>query len=50
VDDNSRPIEIENLEEFYDNIMTKYFFANNEYMANYKKLTKTRDIQKMVEL
>ena len=41
---------IENLEEFYNNIMTKYFEASNEYMSKYNNLTKKRSIEKMVEL
>ena len=50
VDDNSRPVEIENLEEFYNNIMTKYFEASDEYMLKYNNLAKTRSTEKMVEL
>lgn len=50
IDDNSRPLEIENLEEFYNTIMSKYFEASNTYLVEYTKLTKTRSIEKMVEL
>jgi len=50
VDDNSRPIEIENLQEFYNNILSKYFEASNQYLVQYNQIAKTRDIQKMVNL
>jgi len=45
VDDNNRPIEIEDLEEFFDEILTIYNEASNEYFVNYTTLVKSK--QKM---
>jgi len=45
VDDNKRPVEIDNLSEFFDEILTIYNEASNEYYVNYTTLIKSK--QKM---
>jgi hypothetical protein len=45
VDDNKRPVEIDNLSEFFDEILTIYNEASNEYHVNYTTLIKSK--QKM---
>jgi hypothetical protein len=48
VDDNSVPIEIENLEEFTENIVNVYFTASNKYLNEYTKLKKNRSVEGIV--
>jgi len=42
IDDNNNPIEITNIQSFYDAILDKYFQATNFYHAEYTKLKKMR--------
>jgi hypothetical protein len=50
IDDNSRPVEIEDLETFYNSILSVYHQASNEYLNKCNTLLKDRSINKMVEL
>ena len=50
IDDNSRPVEIEDLENFYNDILSVYHQASNEYLNKYNTVLKNRSIEKMVEL
>ena len=50
IDDNNRPVEIEDLQEFYSNILSVYFTATNEYLEKYNTVVKNRRIENMVEL
>lgn len=45
VDDNKRPVEIDDLPDFFDEILTIYNEASNEYHVNYLTLIKSK--QKM---
>lgn len=40
------PIEIENLEEFQNILIEAYHRATNEYLAEYRKLARARNIKK----
>jgi len=44
IDSNENPIEIKELQTFYDTIFTKYFEANNFYHSEYEKLKKSRTV------
>lgn len=48
-DDNGIPSRIENVVEFYENILDVYFSASNEYYAKYEALKKNRSVEKLVE-
>ena len=48
VDDNNRPVEIDDLEDFFDEILTIYNEASNEYFVNYTTLVKSK--QKMYDV
>lgn len=50
IDDNSRPVEIDDLEKFYNDILSVYHQASNEYLNKYNTVLKNRSIEKMVEL
>jgi len=50
IDDNGRPVEIEDLQKFYDTILSVYVEASNSYMSKYDHLINNRSIEKMVEL
>lgn len=49
LDHNDNPVEIENLEEFLENIVDKYFLALNTYMTNINSLKNKRSVEKLVE-
>jgi len=49
LDHNENPVEIENLEEFLDNITDMYFHALNTYMTNIKNLKNKRSVEKLIE-
>lgn len=48
LDQNEIPIFIENLEEFYNEILSRYINATNEYHDEYEKLKKSRTVGKVV--
>ena len=50
IDDNDSPIEIENLQEFQDNILTLYIKNSNEYFTEYAKLKSQRSTKGLVDL
>lgn len=45
IDDNDVPVEIADMNEFFDTILNKYFAASNEYHTEYQKLKKTRTVE-----
>ena len=49
VDDNDTPIEIDNVQEFFDLVKNKYATASNIYLSEYKKLTSQRSIEGLVD-
>ena len=50
IDDNSLPIEIEDLEKFSHGIYSKYFEASNRYLTEYNKLKTNRSVESIMEL
>lgn len=48
IDDNDRPIMIDNLEDFFDNILDTYFTASNKYYQNYASLSKKRNVELLI--
>jgi hypothetical protein len=48
VDDNDTPIQINDLEMFLDEILSKYFETANTYHQKYTELAKNRDIGSLV--
>lgn len=49
LDDYENPIRVE-LESFYDEILSRYNEATNEYYVEYEKLKKARSIQNVLDL
>lgn len=49
LDSKSNPIIVENLQEFVEHLIGVYFAATNELMDEMKKLSKARDIKKVVD-
>ena len=47
-DDNNLPCMIEDLVNFYSEIISKYTNASNEYYTAYLKLKKNRSVEKLV--
>jgi hypothetical protein len=50
LDSNDNPILINDLEEFKNEILDRYFTATLEYYKEYEKVKKTRSLEKLLEL
>lgn len=50
LDQNENPILISNLEEFQDEIISRYFESVNEYFEEYEKIKKSRTVEKLLDL
>ena len=48
LDSNQNPILIPNLEEFRDEIFSRYFEATNEYFEADQSLKKSRSVEKLL--
>ncbi|MDA7807164.1 hypothetical protein N8955_00340 [bacterium] len=46
----NNPVEIVGLDDFLDEILSRYFEATNEYHAEYSKIKKSRKVHKLVDL
>ena len=49
VDDNDLPIDIKNIEDFLESILSKYFFAVNEYYTKYTNLKASRTVEGLIK-
>jgi hypothetical protein len=49
IDDNETPIMVDDLKNFLDNIINCYFSAANQYHSDYKILSASRSIEKLVD-
>jgi hypothetical protein len=50
IDDNGNPVLIENLLEFRNEILERYFTVVFEYYTEYKKIKESRSVGKLVDL
>lgn len=50
LDVNHTPVLIENLEEFLEEILSRYYEVTNDYHESYETVRKSRQIQKIVDL
>ena len=50
LDTYNNPIQIENLDDFLEEILSRYFEAVNEYHAEYQKIRKARKVHKLIDL
>ena len=48
VDDNKQPIYIENIESFTDDVLGVYATASNNYLTEYNKIRKNRNVEGLV--
>ena len=48
-DDNNIPCMVENLEDFYSEIINKYAIASNDYYTAYASLKTNRSVEKLVD-
>ena len=48
-DDNNIPCMVENLEDFYGEIINKYAIASNDYYTAYASLKTNRSVEKLVD-
>jgi hypothetical protein len=49
LDANETPIDIEDLQKFYEDITTRWFEAVNDYHRQYQELSTKRKVSKIVE-
>lgn len=49
IDDNDTPIEIADMNEFFDTVLNKYFTASNEFYTEYQKIRKNRTVEGLVK-
>lgn len=49
LDNKNNPIEIENLKEFQDQLISTYHIALNEYATEHQKLARARNIKKAMD-
>jgi hypothetical protein len=50
IDDNGNPILVEDLVAFRNEILERYFTTVFEYYGEYKKITESRSVEKLVDL
>lgn len=50
LDKNKTPVMIEDLSEFLDEIISRYVSASNEYLTEYEKIRKVRNVKSLIEL
>lgn len=50
IDDNDTPIEVEDLQQFHDDIMDIYFTTSYEYFNKYNEIKKNRTVKGLVDL
>ena len=50
LDQNETPVLIDDLQQFQDNIISRYFEATNEYFEQYQNLKKSRTVEKLIDL
>jgi hypothetical protein len=50
VDDNDLPVLIEDLSEFFSNVLNKYFSAANSYYTEYQKLKNKRSTEALIDV
>lgn len=50
LDANENPILIDNLLEFRDEILDRYYTSTLEYFEEYQKLKKSRSVDKLIDL
>lgn len=48
IDDNDLPIEISDMDEFFQKILSIYFSASNSYYSEYQKIKSSRLIEKII--
>jgi len=50
IDSNDNPVLIDNLEDFRDEILDRYYTTTLEYYEQYQKLKKSRSVEKLLDL
>lgn len=50
LDQNENPILVDDLQQFQEDILSRYFEATNEYFESYQNLKKSRSVEKLIDL
>ena len=49
IDDNNSPIQIEDLDDFLENITAIYFKNTNEYLVKFNEIKQKRSVEGLLE-
>ncbi len=50
IDSNQRPVMVDDLESFRDEIFDRYFSSTLEYYEEYERLKRSRSVEKLLDL
>ena len=50
VDSNNSPVQIQDVQNFFDNVTDQYFLALNTYSNKYSEIKKQRRVQGLIDL
>ena len=50
IDDNNIPIQVNDLEDFTNSVISQYFEASNKYFTEYNKLKTNRSVERIMDL
>lgn len=50
IDNNNIPVNIENLKEFFEELLSKYTQATNLYYTKYNLLIKNRKVESLIDI
>lgn len=48
LDKNETPVLIDDLDGFYQDLLSRYFEVTNDYQAEYEKIRKSRSVKKII--
>jgi hypothetical protein len=49
IDDNNMPVQIKDLQEFFNNILDQYYQGANQYYTKYADLKKQRKVEDLIK-
>lgn len=50
LDSKRIPVRIEDLQDFFEDIISRYFEVTNDYLCEYEKIRKSRSVKSIIDL
>lgn len=50
LDKNNTPVKIDNITDFFDDVLSKYFEITNDYLVEYERIRKSRSVSKIIDI